>query len=534
MKANPLGIYQPGGATPQQRAVGESVSFTLPSMGGRITVDSEQSLFRSAMTVLAPMSGDQYWRDWGLDSRTLDRISIRKLVELLADVSPDVSRAIWDFLRFCNPGWEVKVYELKSEEVINKKGQDAVDTFLNNLHGCYVETNGVPADVVIGSLFLGVFLRGAIFSELVLDETGKLPLEIATPDPATVKFMKVDGGVRGTVYQPGQWQNGQFIPFQSDTIAFIPIDPLPGKPEGRPMVNPAIFCSIFLIGLLHDLRRVVAQQGYPRIDLSVNVDELKKLMPQELNGNTQKTQEWFAATFRQIKDMYAQLEPDDAYVHFNAVEVKRPVGTIDASSLSGLDGLIKGLERMSVRALKSMPLLFGLSEGTSEANANRQWEIHVAGIKSIQHLGEKLLEKFLTIGLRVQGIAARVEFRFAELRAAELLRDAQVELMKIRNARAKFDNGWYSQDEAALEGAGKAKADVPMPRAVATNTAMPDTGNANSVDPGSGRKRSVESQTLLFTASNPPNQDEEQQAVDWYVLNAPDAAKDLIEPERVN
>jgi hypothetical protein len=461
-------------------------------------------------------------------------LTITKLVELLADVSPDVSRALWDFLRFCNPGFGVKVYEPKSEATINKKGQEAVNLFLNSLHGCYVGTNTIPIDIVIGSLNLGAFLRGAIFSELVLDEAGKMPLEIATPDPATVKFKKVEEAGRGIVYQPGQQQNGKFVPFQSETIAYIPIDPLPGKPEGRPMVSPALFCAIFMIGLLHDLRRVVAQQGYPRIDLSIDTEKLMKLMPKSLMGDEAKIKQWFVAAFTQTKDAYARLEPDDAYLHDDTITVNRPVGAVDASSLGGIDGLIKGLERMSVRALKSMPLLFGTSEGTSEANANRQWEIHVAGIKSIQHLTETLLEKFLTLSLRVQGINARVEFRFAELRAAELLRDAQVERYRIQNERMKYDNGWISQDEAALAGAGKAKADNPEPRAKASNLAASDTGKDNAVDPGSARKRSVESQTLLFTADNPPTEAEQDEATQWYELNAPEAARGLTEPERVN
>lgn len=502
--------------------------------GGRISVDTEDGLFQSALSIMAPLSSDEYWRQYGLDSRTLNRVPMSKLVELLSDLSPDLSRALWDFLRFCNPGWEVKVFT-PTGETINQRGQEAINNFLNSLHGAFVSENDVPVDVIIASLFLGAFLRGSFVGELVLDETGKMPLEIATPDPQTVRFKRIFDPVRGAVWQPGQFQNGKFVAFDRETISYIPIDPLPGSPHGRPMASPALFCAIFMIGLLHDLRRVVAQQGYPRIDLEINVDELKKLMPQNVT-DPQKVKEWFATTFRQIEDAYSNLEPDDAYVHFNAVKVNKAVGTVDASSLGGIDGIIKGLERMSVRALKSMPLLFGMAEGGNEANANRQWEIHVAGIKSIQHLCEKLLEKFLVLALRVQGMAARVEFRFAELRAAELLRDAQVEAYRIKNARAKYDNGWISQDEAAMQGADKEKADAAEPRAKA-NTANPLTsdGNGNAIDPGSNRfKRSVESQTLLFAADTPPTEQEEGGAVNWYRVNSPAVAGDLIEPDVVN
>jgi hypothetical protein len=500
--------------------------------GGRVSVDSETNLYKSALSILTPISSDEYWRNYGLDSNTLNRLPFNKLVELLSDLSPDVSRAIWDFQRFCNPGWGVKVFKPNSETV-EKKGQAAVDGFLSSLHGVYDSLNNVPADIVIGTLFLSGFLRGGLLAELVLNKDGRLPLDLAVVDPTTMRFRLVEEDERGQVYEMGQWQNGRFVKFDRETICYIPIDPLPGKPQGRPMVAPAIFCAIFLIGLLHDLRRVVAQQGYPRIDLSIDVEKLKQLMPANIVGNSVEVEAWFTATFNQINNLYADLQPDDAYVHFDAVTVNKPVGAVDADSLGGIDGLIKGLERMSVRALKSMPLLFATTDGVSEANANRQWEIHVAGIKSIQHLTETLLEKMLTIALRVQGINARVEFRFAELRAAELLRDAQVQRLNLDNASLAYDRGYVSQDEAAMMALRKPKADVPAPRKVATNPAI-NTGDANAVDPGSNRnKRSIESQTLLFTADNQPTETEQDAAVDWYRANAPSEARDLIEPEVV-
>jgi hypothetical protein len=155
---------------------------------------------------------------------------------------------------------------------------------------------------------------------------------------------------------------------------------------------------------------------------------------------------------------------------------------VDASSLGAVDALIKALERMATRALKTMPLMMGLDQSTNETDSNRQWEIHAAGIKSIQHYAESLLEHLLTLALEMQGIQARIEFRFAELRAAEELRDEQTRTMKINNARAEYEAGWISQDEAAEKVTGH-KADQPAPR---------NQGSAQSEivqDDGDGQER---------------------------------------------
>jgi hypothetical protein len=478
---------------PERRAVAESVS--PPRMSGRVSVDTEQDVFVSALSMLTPLhnDADNYWRDYKLDSKTLDRVSPTKLMQLLADVSPDVSRALWDFLRLGNPGFECKAYrpkvkDAKGQRVKDDQAQGALDAFLASLHGPYTENNPVHANTVINSLLIACFLRGAMCAELVLDESGRTPLEIATPDPASVKFRKVADGARGAVWQMGQWQRGEFVPLDRPTIAYVPVDPFPGSPYGRPLAAPALFASLFLLGLLHDLRRVVAQQGYPRLDIAVVMDKLKAAMPQSIQRDAKKAKEWADAAIAEIIATYEALEPDEAFVHPDFVTVNRPVGAADSSSLGGIDGLIKGLERLLVRALKTFDLFFTTGDsGGSEANGNRKWELMAASIKSVQHLGENLLERLLTLALRVQGLEADIEFRFGEIRAAELLRDAQVQSFKLKNARMAYDNGLISQDEQAEMALGKSKADASEPRgkAEAPGNELPSGGMA--ADPGSER-----------------------------------------------
>ncbi len=113
--------------------------------------------------------------------------------------------------------------------------------------------------------------------------------------------------------------------------------------------------------------------------------------------------------------------------------------------------------------------------------------VKAAGIKSIQQLAETLLERLLNLALQVQGIAARVRFRFAELRAAELLRDAQVELLQTTIARMKYDNGSISADEMVEQSCGKAKADSAQPRDKAGTSGATGAVAGAQPDPGSNR-----------------------------------------------
>lgn len=419
-----------------------------PTPTGRVSLDMPSTVISDSWIVVPPPDYESSWRTLNLDANHLDTLPPHELLDMLADLSPEISRALWDFQRLCNPGWEVKCFRPNSEKTEYKRAQDAVDTFMAALRAEYG-----ACDVVWGRLFVGAFMRGAFCAELVLDGAGRLPLDIATPDPHSIRFRKRRDEVRGEVWQPGQWQQAGFVPLDIPTFRYLPVDPMPGVPYGRPLAAPALFTSIFLLSLMHDVKRVVMQQGYRRMDISIDTEQAATSYQMSPDGYA-TFGEYVAGAVAAVKTAYLALEPDDAFIHSDMVVLNTPAGTVDSDSISAIDRIIEKLERMATRALKSNSLLMGNDESASETDSNRRWEIHAAGIKSLQHYAENMLESLLTLALEAQGIQARVEFRFAELRAAEELRDAQTEQMKIQNARAKYDHGWTSQDEASNEVTG--------------------------------------------------------------------------------
>ena len=331
------------------------------------------------MAVLPPPNAHSDWRLLDLDSKTLDRVPPHKLLEYLADAQPDVSRAVWDALRMLNAGYEIKVKpqgKRDDSRATHPEGQQAIDLFLDELKRLYGSF-----DVIVNRLNLGAYMRGAYCSEVVLGD-GFVPIDFATPDP--VPFASNASGCRSEVTS-GCPSNGRArsCVVHVPTFKYVPIDPMPDSPYGRSPAMPAIFPALFLLGLLHDLRRVVQQQGYPRLDLEVVTEAIQKLMPPQIKVD-QKSIDWVQAAVAQVREEYRKLDPDDAFVHVDAVKVNRPFGTIDDSSLGAVDGMIRSLERLLVRALKTMPLLMGLVDGQSADQANRQWEVHASGIKSLR------------------------------------------------------------------------------------------------------------------------------------------------------
>lgn len=425
----------------------------------RVSQDNPTLGYLQGLTVIAPFSADERWRALKLDEFTLDNIGTADLLELLSGVSPDVSNALWQMLRMCNPGYDVKVMTLDPTPQVHAQGTAYVKSVIQQLGELYGSF-----DVILNKLFIGAFLRGAFAAELVFADNSRDVADLAVPDARWIYFEIMIDPVRGPVWVPFQWVKGQKILLDRLTIRYVPVDPLPGSPIGRAMCEPAIFTCLFVVGMLHDLRRVVQQQGYPRLDLKVMLEKLLLTLPPDIAADPAKTQDWVDRAVQDIGDAYSSLEPDDAYVHTDNVEIGRPVGAVDTSSLGAVEGLMAALDRQLTRALKTMPLLMGSNEASSETHANRQWEVYVAGIRSLQLLAEGMLDYLFNLALRARGIQAKTQLRFAELRKSELLRDAQVKKLTILNAAIAYDRGWISQDQAAKQGYDIDKADQAEPR----------------------------------------------------------------------
>lgn len=416
--------------------------------GGRLSRDSESTLLGAYGTVLdVPESPESDWRRLNLDANTLDRLPPSALSVILADLSPDVSMALWNWLRMCNPGWTCTVTRPGTSDP-DLPAQALLDTFLAGLRGPYV--NQTPgANVVIGMALSSLFLRGAALMELVLDARGRVPVNIAVPDPIYARYKKVKDPVYGDGYELGQYQDQRWVPFDRPTIISVPLDPLPTGPYGRPVAGSSLNTVLFLVAVFNDLRRVIQQQGWPRMDLEVDLPALLAAMPPE-SDDPQKLQNWAQEAIDQIVKVYNALEPDEAYVHLNTTKVNGVAGAAGSAGLAAIGAIVQSLERRMARALKTQPMFLGITDSSTESQARQQVAMQAAGIRAVQHALEDALTRLLTLALQVQGVLADVSFRFSELRALEADANAVTDAKEIANWEAKVRNGWATADEAAM------------------------------------------------------------------------------------
>src|SRR4051812_3411509 len=78
--------------------------------GGRASSDYPGLFLGNVPLVIAPPDPEGGWRLANLDEDALSIYDPAVLLQMLADLSPDVSKAMWDFLRMCNPGYSISVF----------------------------------------------------------------------------------------------------------------------------------------------------------------------------------------------------------------------------------------------------------------------------------------------------------------------------------------------------------------------------------------------------------------------------------------
>ena len=446
------------------------VERAAPEFGRAATVSRGRSggigdsLFDQGLTVVYPRPDQELdWRKLDLDQSTFDKISPSDLIERLIDLSPEISRALWDHLRLMSSDWAFRAVKRGGtvDDPVIPPAQKALEAFFKQVGDQYGSIESL-----FNRIDMSAFLRGAMCAELVIADDHETPLTIVPIDCRSVRFRKTDIGAIGPTWEAGQVVKGDFIPFDRETIRYIPVDALTESPYGRAMILPAIFSSLFILSVMHDLRRVIQQQGYPRISIKLVEDQILNQIPpmDRAKMKQEDIRSYVNEAVEAIAKAYRDLQPDDAFFHTDGVEVEGKKGNVDASSLSQVDAFIGSLERNVTRALKTMPLMMGISEGGNVDTGNRQWEVHAAGIRSLIRHKEALLSHLATLAMTCQGISCQVFITFKELRASEAMRDAQTVTLKAAVAKMGYEQGWHDNDMAANMAFGYENAELPEPR----------------------------------------------------------------------
>lgn len=461
-------------------------------------------------------------------------MTAQQILEILADIVPEVGQSVNNKMRLVNGEWKYQV-RTKNGTAELKSGKRKIDDLITRINKDY---GGL--DAIIDSWTYTAVLQGAMCGEITLTEDLNDVQDIYAVQPWTIYFMR-DGmqnlvpfqqqvmvsqqnplySLSGAQYGMTQGWGVAGYPFKRLnplTFGYLPIDAGPDDPYGRPMAGPVLQVVAFQLQLLKDIRQWVHTNAWGRLHIKVLTEMILKAAPDKIKNAPDAATKlaYINARVKEFADAYNQIKPDDAFVTTDAVE-------LDAVDQSGksfqINIIIQIVKDQLISALKELPVLMGSNVGTTETHGSVQLVIYARTIASIQRKIAALLNKFFNVALQVYGIAGVCEFEFEPLRATDRLMDAQADMAEAQYAVFVRDQGFISQDDASIRATGsEAVSPVPIFREAkqAVNSAdqqgnKKDEANNNSDKAGTDVNKNGDSKA---DSGDGEATDEEQAAMD--------------------
>lgn len=351
------------------------------------------------------------------DSRTEN--NTQELMKTLMFLDPDVSAAANAYLTLADTDPQIIVQDLEGEE--DPEGLKDVEKVIKAITTVTDYTlkyqRKQSINQIAAAMRFMLLMRGSIGAELVFDKY-LIPSKIKHIDTASLLWTEKKAGE----YKPSQ-ENQDGDPINLDIPNFFYDDYRqdPTEVYSRSPFTAAVNTIAARQQVINDLYRIMQRTGYPRIDITVAEEVLRKSMPDQFKEDPILSKKWINDHINAITNQVNALQADSALVHTDSFEAALlneggPAKSMDVKSI------IEVLNSANQSALKTMATVIGrgdsgINTSTTEARifamSSDQLNIPIANI----------LSQMFTYALRLGGSESivKVTFKKAEMRPPDEL-----------------------------------------------------------------------------------------------------------------
>ena len=379
-------------------------------------------------------------------------------IEYLKRVNPDVSMAVWNFVRLANQGNEMHFYA-KDGKTRRKDLEDKWRDFASRIN----EISNAGLDGLIDQLHYSSFLLGAMGVEVEVTPDRKDIYDVYPIKPQTIEWELKE--IKGRkVWVPFQYNMHEKVYLDSGNANFfwVPADPDIGDPRGTLTMTPVLQAIDFQMQILQDLQAVLHHQGYPRNDISIDLERLMTICPAHVKNNPKELDEWLSKQYNNIVNIMQNIAPDSDYIHFDNVNVEMAGGANTGRSLD-VRAINELVDVQVLNGLKQLGTFANRHVGKTETYSTVEFLIMTQGIKSCQRGSKRIIEEIARLWLRVNGEQAIAKFKHGIVNYQSEKDIQTVALMKQEYYAIAQGMGWISPDKAAQEVIGVEKAYTEVP-----------------------------------------------------------------------
>ena len=300
------------------------------------------------------------------NSRTSDTlIQLRAIddestaIEFLKKVNPDVSMAVWNFVRLANQGNEMQFYALGKSKARMTNIEEQWRDFASRIN----EISNSGLDGLIDQLHYSSFLLGAMGCEVEVTPDIKDIYDVYVVKPKTIywELGEIDNHQK---WIPYQLQNSKKIYLDPTHANFfwVPADPKIGDPRGTLNLSPVLQAIDFQMQILEDMQAVLHHQGWPRDDYEINLERMLSSCPSHIKKNPKELQKWFQEQYDNVVNTLQKIKPDSDIIHFD--DVKRNPSNNNANSRS--------LDVRAINEMVDVQTMSGLKQMSIFMNSEHQ------------------------------------------------------------------------------------------------------------------------------------------------------------------
>lgn len=367
-------------------------------------------------------------------------------IEYLKRVNPDVSMAVWNFVRMANLGNETHFYAKDG-----KTRRTDLESKWRDFASGVNEISNAGLDGLIDQLHYSSFLLGAMGVEVEVTPDRKDIYDVYPVKPQSIEWELKEIKGRKT-WVPFQYDMHKKIYLDPSNANFfwVPSDPDIGDPRGTLTMTPVLQAIDFQMQILQDLQAVLHHQGYPRNDISIDLERLMTICPAHIKNNPKELDKWLAEQYGYIANMMESIAPDSDYIHYDNVKINMTGGANAGRSLD-VRAITEMLDTQTLSGLKQMAIFMNRNQGVTESWGTVQFKIFVSGINSCQRGSKRIIEEIARLWLRLNGEQATVKFKHDIVDWESEGQRMEVQLMKQEFYAIAQLMGWVTSDKAAQE-----------------------------------------------------------------------------------
>lgn len=367
-------------------------------------------------------------------------------VEYLKKVNPDVSMAVWNFVRLANQGNDMEFYGLDGKTKLTHLNSEWRE-FASRIN----EISNSGLDGLVDQLHYSSFLLSGMAAEAEITPNRRDIYDVYVVKPQTIEWEL--GTIQGRKkWIPYQWADAKKVYLDPTRANFfwVPADPDIGDPRGSLNLSPVLQAIDFQMQILQDLQAVLHHQGYPKNDISIDIDKLMTICPPSIKNDPNKIKEWLISWENHIRSNLENMAPDSDYIHTNDTTINMNQGANAARSLD-VRAVSELVDTQTLSGLKQMAIFMNRNHGVTESWGTVQFRIYCSGIASCQRGSKRIIEEIARLWLRVKGIQAIPKFTHNTIDWNSEEQRMTVQLMKQEFYAVAQLMGWINEDVAAQE-----------------------------------------------------------------------------------